>query len=76
MKIDMPIGEGRIRVASEKNVNHLSGVEEFKDKIYVMLNKESTYSSNVFMENEVPLHTPLRSPKLTRSLEGVRNGLS
>ena len=39
VKIDTPLKKGEIRATSGKNVKRLSGMVDFKDKIYVTLNE-------------------------------------
>lgn len=58
VKIDMPITEGRIRAMSGKNVKRLSGMVEFKDKIYVTLNEgEYLQLECVYGELSPPAYT-------------------
>lgn len=58
VKIDMPITEGQIRAMSGKNVKRLSGMVEFKDKIYVTLNEgEYLQLECVYGELSPPAYT-------------------
>lgn len=58
VKIDMPITEGRIRAMSGKNIKRLSGMVEFKDKIYVTLNEgEYLQLECVYGELSPPAYT-------------------
>lgn len=58
VKIDMPITEGRIRAMSGKNLKRLSGIVEFKDKIYVTLNEgEYLQLECVYGELSPPAYT-------------------
>ncbi|MDO4756282.1 MAG: hypothetical protein Q4A54_08060 [Parabacteroides sp.] len=58
VQIDTPIKKGEIRATSGKNVKRLSGLVDFKDKIYVTLNEgEYIQLESVFGDIDPPAYT-------------------
>lgn len=58
VKIDTPLKKGEIRATSGKNVKRLSGMIDFKDKIYVTLNEgEYLQLESVYGGIDYPAYT-------------------